>query len=228
MELDKNIKNKLNAREIQPSANSWDRLDAMLSLEEKPKKKVFPFYYVAASVLFALGLTFWFVNQNSEVIIPQNNGIVITNENPSSKTNKIENSTQDIIKKEEDNNKLVLVQQQEKFAVKNTSKQFVSKKKYEVVESSKLTVSENKIQKSNEVNRLVSPEKLLASVENESQNKTSIAVSNPNKSSVKVNPNSLLSSVEGEIDEEYRETTLDKLKRNFNQVKTAVANRNYE
>ena len=39
MELDKNIKNKLNAREIQPSANSWDRLDAMLSLEEKPKKK---------------------------------------------------------------------------------------------------------------------------------------------------------------------------------------------
>lgn len=228
MELDKNIKNKLNAREIQPSANSWDRLDAMLSLEEKPKKKAFLFYYIAASVLFALGLTFWFTNQSTEVIIPQNNGIVITNENPSSKTNKIENSTQDIIKKEEDNNKLVLVQQQEKFAVKNTSKQFVSKKKYEVVESSKLTVSENKIQKSNEVNRLVSPEKLLASVENESQNKTSIAVSNPNKSSVKVNPNSLLSSVEGEIDEEYRETTLDKLKRNFNQVKTAVANRNYE
>ena len=190
MELDKNIKNKLNAREIQPSANSWDRLDAMLSLEEKPKKKAFLFYYIAASVLFALGLTFWFTNQSTEVIIPQNNGIVITNENPSSKTNKIENSTQDIIKKEEDNNKLVLVQQQEKFAVKNTSKQFVSKKKYEVVESSKLTVSENKIQKSNEVNRLVSPEKLLASVENESQNKTSIAVSNPNKSSVKVNPNS--------------------------------------
>ena len=228
MELDKNIKNKLNAREIQPSANSWDRLDAMLSLEEKPKKKAFLFYYIAASVLFALGLTFWFTNQSTEVIIPQNNGIVITNENTSSETNKIENSTQDIIKKEEDNNKLVLVQQQEKFAVKNTSKQFVSKKKYEVVESSKLTVSENKIQKSNEVNRLVSPEKLLASVENESQNKTSIAVSNPNKSSVKVNPNSLLSSVEGEIDEEYRETTLDKLKRNFNQVKTAVANRNYE
>jgi hypothetical protein len=228
MELDKNIKNKLNAREIQPSANSWDRLDAMLSIEEKPKKKAFPFYYIAASVLFALGLTFWFTNQSSEVIITQNNGIVITNENPSSKTNKIENSTQDVVAKEENNNKLVLVQQQEKFAVKNTSKVHLNKKESIVVESSKLTVSESKIQKTNEVNRLVSPEKLLASVENESQNKTSIAVSNPNKSSVKVNPNSLLSSVEGEIDEEYRETTLDKLKRNFNQVKTAVANRNYE
>ncbi len=228
MELDKNIKNKLNTREIQPSANSWDRLDAMLSLEEKPKKKAFPFYYVAASVLFALGLTFWFTNQSTEVISPQNNGIVITNESTSSETNKIENSTQDVVTKEENNNKLVLVQQQEKFAVKNTSKQFVSKKKYEVVENSKLAVSESEDQKSNENNRLISPEKLLASVENKSQKETSIAVSKPNKTSVKVNPNSLLSSVEGEIDEEYRETTLDKLKRNFNQVKTAVANRNYE
>ena len=227
MELDKNIKNKLNAREIQPSANSWDRLDAMLSLEEKPKKKAFPFYYVAASVLFALGLTFWFTNQNNEIIIPQNNGIVITNENTSLEFDTIENSSQEVIVKDEIN-RVVLAQQENNLADKNAPKVLLNKKKSIVVESSKLTVSENKIQKTNEVNRLVSPEKLLASVESGVQDETSIIVSKPNKSSVKVNPNSLLSSVEGEIDEEYRETTLDKLKRNFNQVKSAVANRNYE
>ncbi|WP_430400119.1 hypothetical protein [Flavobacterium sp.] len=227
MELDKNIKNKLNTREIQPSANSWDRLDAMLSLEEKPKKKAFPFYYVAASVLFALGFTFWFANQSSEIIIPQNKGIVITDDNTSSQSDTIENSKQEIIVKGEMNT-VVLVQQEDNLADKNAPKLLLNKKKSIVVENSKLAVSENKIQKSNKENRFISPEKLLASVENETQKETSIAVSNPNKNSVKVNPNSLLSSVEGEIDEEYRETTLDKLKRNFNQVKSAVANRNYE
>lgn len=227
MELDKNIKDKLNAREIQPSANSWDRLDAMLSLGEKPKKKAFPFYYVAASVLFALGFTFWFANQSSEIIIPQNKGIVITDDNTSSQSDTIENSKQEIIVKGEMNT-VVLVQQEDNLADKNAPKLLLNKKKSIVVENSKLAVSENKIQKSNKENRFISPEKLLASVENETQKETSIAVSNPNKNSVKVNPNSLLSSVEGEIDEEYRETTLDKLKRNFNQVKSAVANRNYE
>ena len=116
MELDKNIKNKLNAREIQPSANSWDRLDAMLTLEEKQKKKAFPFYYVAASVLFALGLTFWFTNQSSEIIIPENNGIVITNENTSSESDKSENSSQDIIVKDE-TSAVVLVQQETKLVL---------------------------------------------------------------------------------------------------------------
>ena len=48
------------------------------------------------------------------------------------------------------------------------------------------------------------------------------------KQKVKVNANSLLSSVEGELNQEFRETTLQRLNRNFKTVKTAVANRNYE
>ena len=37
--FEKQIQQKLNNREIKPSESSWDRLDAMLSMEEKPKKK---------------------------------------------------------------------------------------------------------------------------------------------------------------------------------------------
>ncbi len=37
--LEKDFRNKLNQREIQPSEKAWDRLDAMLSVAEKKKPK---------------------------------------------------------------------------------------------------------------------------------------------------------------------------------------------
>lgn len=74
----------------------------------------------------------------------------------------------------------------------------------------------------------ISPEKLLSSIENETKESIAITTSKPNDNKVKVDANTLLSSVESEITEEYRETTFDKMKRKFNQAKSAVANRNYE
>ena len=37
--IDNQIKSKLNTREIQPSAQAWDRLDAMLMVSDNKKKK---------------------------------------------------------------------------------------------------------------------------------------------------------------------------------------------
>ena len=48
------------------------------------------------------------------------------------------------------------------------------------------------------------------------------------KASVKIDANALLSTVEKELDDSYRETNLDKLNKNFNAIKTAIVNRNYE
>ena len=54
---DNQIREKLNAREIEPSAKSWDRLDAMLSVqEEKKPKKGFLWLYIAASFFVFFGL----------------------------------------------------------------------------------------------------------------------------------------------------------------------------
>lgn len=228
--IDNQIKEKLNAREIQPSAPAWDRLDAMLTVaeEKKPKRKTFPVYYIAASVLFALGLTFWFTNQDNEIIIPQNNGIVITDEKASSEINEVDklNPNEVLV---ENTDAVMVTQQESKLADKIAPKQILNKKENVVVNKSKINPSEINNQKSEIVNQYVSPENLLASVANETQEDIINSVLIPKKNNnVKVNPNSLLSSVEKEINEEYRETTLDKLKRNFNQVKTAVANRNYE
>ena len=48
--LENQIREKLHSREIQPSAQAWDRLDAMLTVAEEKKNKAFsvfdlPFYW---------------------------------------------------------------------------------------------------------------------------------------------------------------------------------------
>jgi hypothetical protein len=48
------------------------------------------------------------------------------------------------------------------------------------------------------------------------------------KSDLKIDPKSLLSEVEGELNQTFRETTLERLSRNFKTIRTAVANRNKE
>lgn len=68
--------------------------------------------------------------------------------------------------------------------------------------------------------------KLLAAVEGEANTGTSNA--KPAKTSVKVDSNSLLSSVEGELNESFRSRVLNSAIKNYNAVKTSVANRNYQ
>jgi hypothetical protein len=48
--IENQFREKLNKRTISPSENSWDRLDAMLTVAEKPKRN-FRWMYFAASFL---------------------------------------------------------------------------------------------------------------------------------------------------------------------------------
>lgn len=75
--------------------------------------------------------------------------------------------------------------------------------------------------------KYTSAEKLLAEVNDanfENNNSKPKEIKNTKKT-VSVNPNTLLSNAESEINQYYRETTLEKLSRNFNTVKTVIANR---
>lgn len=230
--MEQQIKNKLEGRTMQPSAKSWDRLDAMLTVEEKTKKKSFLWYYVAASFFFFFGMTYWFINQNSNEVIPQNT-IVITEgedtldsfEEENSIENKVEMNDK-LIEDVQSNYNSIIVQNQESKKMNFDKKIKVENPKGETSIQNQMIEEKEAIVENNKP-IYVSPEKLLASVEN-NQEYSSITNSNKTKSTVKVDPNSLLSSVESEITEEYRETTFDKLKRKFEQAKTAVANRNYE
>jgi hypothetical protein len=61
--IDKDFREKLALREISPSPQAWDRLDAMLNVAEQTQKKTTPtnLWYVAAAVLLlALALVMLF------------------------------------------------------------------------------------------------------------------------------------------------------------------------
>ena len=230
--FEQQLKDKLEGRTILPSSNAWDRLDAMLAVEEKPKKKSFVWYYVAASLFFVFGMTYWLTNQNTNEVIPQNT--IVTTEGEGSlesfeEENSIENKVEtnnNLIEEIQVNQNSVIVQNQEPKKVNFDKKMKAKNSKGETFIENQI-IEEKEIIVENNKPVYVSPEKLLASVENNKEN-SSITRSNKVKSTVKVDANSLLSSVESEITEEYRETTFDKLKRKFNEAKTAVANRNYE
>ena len=58
--IENQFRDKLNSREIKPSENSWDRLDAMLTVAEKPKKNYRWMFFAASFLGFILIATIFF------------------------------------------------------------------------------------------------------------------------------------------------------------------------
>ena len=222
--IDNQIREKLNAREIQPSAQAWDRLDAMLTVsEEKKPKKGYGWFFVAASTILFFGLGFFLFNSNETTEINNSTPIVTTinqeiDSVETTKTNEIS------VEKEQP----VLVQNEVNFSKTQTNKK--SKETNELIKPE--NVLEEKITPNSQLQtpntfKYVSPENLLAEVQTGEKVITSDKKISP-KAKMKVDANSLLTNVEKELDENHRETTLDKLNRKFKDAKSALANRNYE
>lgn len=223
--IDNQIREKLNAREIQPSAQAWDRLDVMLTVsEEKKPKKGYGWFFVAASTILFLGLGFFIFNSNETQEINNSTPIVITinEEIDTTETNKINEISVENVKS-------VLVQNEENISKKE-------KRNIKPVETLDLINEKNIIQEnpatitqhpSPSTYKYVSPENLLAEAQT---GERTINLDNKiaPKSKVKIDVNSLLTSVEKELDVNHRETTLEKLNRKFQDAKSALANRNYE
>jgi hypothetical protein len=221
--IDNQIKSKLNTREIQPSAQAWDRLDAMLTVSENKKsKKGYGWFFVAASVILFFGLGFFIFNQNEEPKI--NNSIpVVTSVDEdidSIETNKI---NQISVEKEQP----ILVQNENNFSTTQTNKK--SGRSMELVKGDNVIDEKNtsNTHHPTPITQHPSPEKLLVEVQ---VNQKEIPSNKKNSvtSKIKIDAASLLSTVEKELDENYKETTLDKLSRKFQDAKSALANRNYE
>ena len=77
---DKDFRNKLNQREITPSENAWDRLDAMLSVaEEKKSKGGYNWLFIAATIIGFLLIGTIFFSQTEKLIDKGRNEVVIEN-----------------------------------------------------------------------------------------------------------------------------------------------------
>ena len=87
--IENQFREKLNSRQINPSENSWDRLDAMLTVAEEPKRN-FRWMYFAASFLGFILIATVFLNQTEEVIDVPSQKVVI-------EQNQVENNNQNNI-----------------------------------------------------------------------------------------------------------------------------------
>lgn len=257
--IEKQIKEKLQSREIKPSDMAWDRLDAMLSVaEEKKTKRSFGWLYIAASILVLLTAgTFFFTQKNTE-ITPNTtivNQEVVKDSVVKSQPQIHENvapieKIQPLVQVEENATKPTIGNQKStNYDQKVVSQNHKSEKSNSIVVSQKTPTINNP--KTTIINQEVSiinqsPEKELAQNQQlstykyNSQEKLVSELNDANfennnskpkeiknaKKTVSVNPNTLLSNAESEINQYYRETTLEKLKRNFSTVKTVIANRN--
>jgi hypothetical protein len=219
--IDNQIKEKLNAREIQPSAPAWDRLDAMLTVAETQQaKRNFTWLYIAASFLLFFGLGLFLLNSNEAVTI-ENTIPVVTNEIIQEEIQKSQLPTE---KQDTNSNQTVLVQNKVKSYQNQTA---VVVNRIDENREVKDELPTSNFQLLTSSYKYLSPEELLADLRGEvkkSSSETKTIVS----PKITVDANSLLSSVEKELDENHRESTLNKLGRKFNDLKSVLANRNYE
>jgi hypothetical protein len=233
--FDKDIQQKFNSRKIEPSAQAWDRLDAMLTVaEEKKQPRNYFWLKIAASFLLftGMGYVFFQQNQKSETLQPTNE-VVISKESPA---NEVENNddTEIIILPETQNELAIATPKATNSATKKVSKQNDnSKYKSKLDTYLAITGKQNEVIANNENNNqqkeqtnqkstynYVNPETLLAEVQG---NKKPKGNTNTYKSTLKVNPNDLLNSVESELDQSFKDKALTK----FKQAKSVFVNRNY-
>ncbi len=221
-------KEKLAKREVKPSDAAWDRLDAMLATQEQPNKKNNFWLYIAASLFVIFGISYWFIQSNTnKMIVPENKMVSV----PEVQSDEVENNVQN-----ENNSEVrMTIQNELRIAQKGNINYAQSKEIPKVaVEDVEITLVSSSVElsvveKGEEYQyQYVTPEELLASVEGNYSKEAVSEKTKNKKNALKVSADELLSSVEGEIQTEYRESTLDKISKNYNKVKSALASRNYQ
>ncbi|WP_281323694.1 hypothetical protein [Flavobacterium sp. IMCC34518] len=227
--IENQFKKKLSSREIMPSSVSWDRLDAMLTIVEKPKRN-FKWMYVAASLLGFLLIGSIYFNQNQDEVVFKKNDIVVTDSKTvpevksiskpltSSKRINLKSSfsvPSEVIKK--------LPKENENIVFENTDNQFEQKatnQEQQISIINQKTEQKNVLRKSKYVN----VDELLASVDSFSKNENTEVF----QSNVKVDSKELLSQVDGELELSFREKALKVVNKKIKMATVALSNRNSE
>ena len=223
--LENEFRKKLNQREITPSENSWDRLDAMLTVaEDKKPIRSYGWIYIAASIVsFAFLGTFFFTQntqntriESNEVVIENNqkaepiqNGITIVPLNPKSESTVVVSEVKKAKRNSRDTNPIINNQ-----VAQNSSDNLIP-----IVEK-KLTNQKTEQLASSSTSDII-VEKMLAEVQPISKEENS-------KFKIKVNPNTLLTQVDGELELSFREKVIHKINKNYQTVKVALAKRNIQ
>ena len=223
--LETQIKAKLDSREINPSQNSWDRLDAMLTLNEKPKNK-FPWLMLAACFI---GFVFiGTIIYNSFLTSPTANDNAT--QNSIVQENKDDNNNNQKPKINEVNNPSEIQNQNSKIASQNLKSKI--KNRVSIIKNNQNQIAIIKKVINPEIKNENNPNQILennvAVIPNQIAEIKAQEFAKPQENRLKIDANSLLSKVDNELKTEYRETVFKKISRKYQNVKTAFAERNIQ
>ncbi|MFC0780256.1 hypothetical protein [Flavobacterium sp. HJSW_4] len=240
--FEKDFREKLNQREIEPSNKAWDRLDAMLSVaeENKPikldsKKSKRKWLFIAASFIGFLLVGTLFFNQNKDAVkTPET--VIVEKETETQKesvsepvihnANSVKTETAIAEKSSEESSK-----KQEKSnpkASEQISNKTIKNEENQIAESS-IIIKNNQEKQSAENQSLIAEiskkenvDQLLETAENKVLAENAVKP----KPKVKINANNLLDQVDGELELSFREKMIAKINKSYHTVKVAVENRN--
>lgn len=222
--IDTQIKEKLNNRTITPSAPSWDRLEAMLNSTENEKAKPnYNWLAIAAAVVVFFGLGMLYTTTpTSNPLNDNSSSIVAVNESKNisaapSATIAVEKQSPILVQTNSNKiNEKTIITEEKPIQELESIQKIVAQ---EIATNPKASPPANY--------KYISPESLLNEIQT-GQKAITNNIKTVSKNKIKINAGSLLTGIEKELDSVYRETTLDKLNKNFNKIKTVIANRNFE
>ncbi len=213
------IREKVSAHEITPSDSSWERLDAMLPDKMKSKsKRNLIWIPVAASLLITIG---FFLNTSGVQELTRDKGVkAVTNSTDSSNNYTVKKSAE-----------IKVLTQEKRVAISFVNQSLLTKQTPVKMRIGKANDSISQIQ-----NRISSNEKEIGSkiqnvlVESEKDNEKEIRVSVlkqvPVNEKIKVDANSLLSEVDRELEQTFREKVITKIGKNYQEIKVVLVTRN--
>lgn len=233
--FEKDFREKLNQREIEPSNKAWDRLDAMLTVAEEKepvelnsKKSKRKWLYIAASFIGLLLVGTLFFNQNRNVVKTPETVVVeketvtepVLNTVDSVKTEIAiaEKTSRETGNKNKKNNPKVSGQ----ISNKNTQNESNQIAESSIIKNNQEKQSTNNPTLIAEMSKQDNVDQLLEKAE------TKILAENAvkSKSKIKINSNDLLDQVDGELELSFREKMIAKINKSYHTVKVAVENRN--
>lgn len=226
--LENQIREKLLGREIKPSVGSWDRLDAMLSVqEEKKNRKVFPWLSIAASFLVLMGLGYFYMNQNRENEIDLKSEPSVVEMNSETDKTELQQVKETIKKDSEESN----VEETDLKPITGKKSNPLMNKLSIINEKQKQLIAGSEVSPDKQEN-IVEPEKSLLSQKESTDTESLLAqVEKPkitSKTKVKVDAKDLLSQVDGEIELTFRQKVMRTIKKNYQETKVAISTRNQE
>ncbi|NHM05768.1 hypothetical protein G4D82_00915 [Flavobacterium sp. CYK-4] len=236
--LDKKFRKALQEREIAPTPAAWDRLDAMLTVaEEKKATTNYNWLYIAATLLGFIAIAVVFLSKTEQLVDVRRDEVVYQNESsdtvkdslqPENKTDLVLlPKTKEVVAETQSNSETQSPRVNKSF-IQNQNLPEKRKMQNPIANQQNDAIATHNHSEINQPSKNEQPNQLFNTINQPNQQAVAQLEVAPKigKTPIKVNASNLLSEVNGELELSFREKVINRLDRNYQNVKVALANRN--